>query len=460
MAQSISVRRTELLGSRLRRFARRGARTHVSKLLGRTRPEDVALVFPDLTPEEQEIVFEVLISEYPESAGEFLTELEPSERRRLLENRSAQQIAKLLEEMSVDDAVEVVDSLPDDLRQEVLEIVDRRDLAHVQAHLTYAEDSAGRIMDPEFFALPRGTLIRDAVDAIHEARNVEMIFYLYVLDEDDRLVGVTSLRQLLLARLDQSLDDVMTRSVIKVGTHTDQEEIAELAARYDLLAIPVTDEDNRLVGIVTVDDIMDVFIEEADEDLFKMVGSSNEELLFQGRSWRIAFIRLPWLLANLVGGAITGYLLWRFQVSLRETLFLLTFVPVIMGMGGNIASQTSTITVRGMATGRIALQGRTLSYLWHQVKVGAIIGLICAALVAVVAYFMETNSAYAAVVGVSLFLAIVFASLNGAIVPILFERLGIDPAVAAGPLVTTSNDITGILIYFTLALALIDLLVK
>ena len=460
MSQSISVRRTELLGSRLRRFARRGARLHVSKLLGRTRPEDVALVFPDLTPDEQEVVFNVLVEDYPESGGEFLTELEPSERRTLLEERSGQDIAKMLEAMSVDDAVEIVDSLPEDLRTQVMEVVDRRDLSDVQTQLEYAEDTAGRIMDPEFFALPRGTLVREAIAAIHEARDVEMIFYLYVLDEDERLVGVTSLRQLLLARPDQSLDDVMTRSVIRVGTHTDQEELAELAARYDLLAIPVTDDDNRLVGIVTVDDIMDVFIEEADEDLFKMVGSSDDELLYQERSWRIAMIRLPWLLANLVGLVATGYLLERFQVSMKEALFLLTFVPVIMGMGGNIGSQTSTITVRGLATGRIAVQGRTLAYLWQQAKVGAIIGLVCSALVAVAAYVLEANAVYSVVVGVALFLAIVLASLNGAIVPMLFQRLGIDPAVAAGPLVTTSNDITGILIYFTLALALIDLLVR
>ena len=460
MKQSISGRRTELLGSRLRRFARRGARTHVSKLLGRTRPEDVALVFPDLTPEEQEVVFAVLISEYPETGGEFLTELEPSERRSLLESRSGQQIAQLLENMSVDDAVEIVDSLPDDLRDEVMEVVERRDLAGVQTQLTYAEDTAGRIMVPAYFALPRGSLVSEAIAAIHEARDVEMIFYLYVVDEDHRLVGVTSLRQLLLAKPERSLDDVMTRSVIKVSTGTDQEELAELANRYDLLAIPVVDEDNKLVGIVTVDDIMDVVIEEAEEDMFKMVGSSDDELLYQERSWRIAMIRLPWLLANMVGLVATGVLFERFQVSMKEALFLITFVPVIMGMGGNIGAQTSTITVRNLATGRISIQGRTWTYLWQQLRVGAILGLVCSVLVAAAAYAMEANPTYALVVGLSLFLAIVLASANGTMVPLIFQRLGIDPAVAAGPLVTTSNDITGILIYFALASALIDLLVR
>ena len=176
-----------------------------------------ALVFPDLTPDEQEVVFSVLAADYPEHAGEFLTELEPSDRRGVLEDRSGQDIALLLESMSVDDAVEIVDELPDDLRDEVMEVVERRDLAEVQIQLTYAEDTAGRIMDPEYFALQRGTLVHEAIDAIQEARDVAMIFYLYVVDEDHRLVGVTSLRQLLLARRDQALDEMMTRSVIKVG---------------------------------------------------------------------------------------------------------------------------------------------------------------------------------------------------------------------------------------------------
>jgi magnesium transporter len=420
----------------------------------------VALVYPSLTPSEQEVVFAVLLADYPETAGEFLTELEPSDRLSVLETQSSAEIADMLENMSVDDAVEVVESLPEDLMEDVLGVVEEHDLDELQTHLTYAEDTAGRIMDPEYFALQRGTPVHEAVAAIRDAGDVEMIFYLYVVDRDHRLVGVTSLRQLLLSEPDKQLDDIMTRSVIRVGTDTDQEELAELAARYDLLAIPVTDEDNRLVGIVTVDDIIDVVKEEAEEDIFKMLGTSDDELLYQDRSWRVAGIRLPWLLVNLVGLVLTGMLLEHFQVSMKEALFLLTFVPVIMGMGGNIGSQTSTITVRGLATGRIPARGRTLRILWQQAKVGAVLGLVCSLVVTIGAYATESNPYYALVVGCALFLAIFVASLNGTAVPILFERFGIDPAVAAGPLVTTSNDITGILIYFGLAAALIDLLVR
>jgi magnesium transporter len=274
-------------------------------------------------------------------------------------------------------------------------------------------------------------------------------------------VGVTSLRQLLLSPPERTLGEIMTRSVIQVDTGTDQEEVAQLAARYDLLAIPVVDEARRLVGIVTVDDIIDIVKEEATEDFYKMVGTSDNELLYQERSFRVAGIRLPWLLVNLAGLVVTGLLLRRFQVSLKEALFLLTFVPVIMGMGGNIGSQTATITVRGLATGRIGRdRGRLRRFLWQQTKVGEVLGVACALLVAVGAFVLEQNLYYALVVGVSLFLAIVVASVNGALVPLVFERLGVDPAIASGPLVTTSNDITGILIYFGLASLLIELLVR
>jgi magnesium transporter len=266
---------------------------------------------------------------------------------------------------------------------------------------------------------------------------------------------------LLLSRPEKRLAEVMTRSVIKVNTGTDQEEVAQLAARYSLLAVPVTDDANHLVGIVTLDDIIDVVSEEATEDFLKMVGTSDGELVYEARSFRVAGIRLPWLLFNLVGLVLAGALIGFFEVTLREALFLFTFVPAIMGMGGSIGSQTSTIAVRGLATGRIALgEGSVRRFLWQQIKIGAILGVVCATVVGLGAMVWEASLAYGLVVGLSLFLAVMLASANGAMIPIVFERLGVDPAVAAGPLVTTSNDITGVLIYFGLATLFIELLVR
>lgn len=454
-------RRNELIGDTLRRFVRRGARSNISKVLGKTRPEDVALQFPRLTPSEQLEVFQVLVDDYLENAGEVLIALEPPIQNDILEGLDPQDIARVLDEMSVDDAVSLVDSLPDDLRDKLLEIVDRKDLAAVQEHLTYGDDTAGRIMDTELLALAEETTVAEAISHLQMAGDLDNVFYLYVIDQDGHLVGVTSLRQLLLSGPDRRLADIMARSLIKVGTDTDQEDVAQLAARYNLLAIPVTDETNRLVGIVTLDDIIDVIEDEATEDFFKMVGTSDDELVYQDRSFKVAGIRLPWLLFNLAGLVLAGVLISFYEVTLKEALFLFAFVPAIMGMGGNIGSQTSTIAVRGLATGRIVLgEGYVPQFLWQQVKVGAILGVICAVIVGTGAMIWQANPAYGVVVGVSLFVAVMFASVFGVLIPIVFERLGVDPAVAAGPLVTTSNDITGVLIYFGLATLFIDLLVR
>jgi len=454
-------RRAELIGDTLRRFVRRGARTNLSKLLGKTRPEDVALQFRRLTPAEQITVFEILVADYPEGSGAVLTELESPQQQALLEESSPQQIATVLDSMSVDDAVSLVESLPPELHDKVLEVVDLKDLAEVQTHLTYGDDTAGRLMVPEYVALSEDKTVGDAIAFIQQSTELDNVFYLYVVDRDGHLVGVTSLRQLLLSPPARTLEQVMTRSVIKVNTDTDQEEVAQLAARYNLLAVPVTDETNHLAGIVTLDDIIDVVKEEATEDIFKMVGTTDDELVYQDRSFRVAGFRLPWLLVNMVGLLLAGMLIEHFQVTLEEAIFLLTFVPVIMGMGGNIGSQTATIAVRGLATGRVNLaESSVRTFLWQQLKVGAILAVACSVVVAIGAWLLERHLAYAGVVGTSMFLAVVLASVNGAIVPVVFDRLGIDPAVAAGPLVTTANDITGIFIYFGLASFFIDLLVR
>jgi magnesium transporter len=439
----------------------RGTRSHISNLLGKTRPEDVAVAFRAMTSDAQMSVFKVLMEDYPDNAAEVLSEVDTPDLQAIVEGLPDQQVAAVFERMSVDDVVAVVEVLPPGLEERVLEIVNVRNLDEVQTHLTYRDDSAGRLMVPSYLALPGETTVQEAIAAIRSSEDVDNVFYLYVVNADNHLVGVVSLRQLLLSKPATTLTEVMTQSVIKVDTSTDQEEVARLAARYDLLAIPVTDDMNRMLGIVTLDDIIDVVKEEATEDFFKMVGTSDDELVYQDRSLQVARFRLPWLLVNLVGLIGAGMLLKYFEVTLKEALVLVFFLPVVMGMGGNVGSQTSTIAVRGLATGRIGRGSLDLrKFVWQQVKVGAILAVACSTVVALGALLLESNASYALVVGSSLLFVILLAAVNGACIPLIFQKLGIDPAVASGPLVTTSNDITGILIYFGFAYLLIDLLIR
>ncbi len=448
--------RSRRFAATVRRLVRRGAVQRISNLLSKVRPEDVAVALPGLTPSEQLKVFDILMQDYPEAVSDVLTELEAPERIAILERLSLDQVGSIVETAPVDDAVFLIESLPTELKEQVLELVDRRDLTEVQSHLTYEDDSAGRLMDSVFFSLPEATTVAEAIATIREQPDVEMIFYLYVVDKGGRLVGVASLRQLLLSSAQRTLGEIMQADLIKVSTETDQELVAQLAARYDLLAIPVVDEQNRLVGIVTVDDIVDVVQEEATEDFYKIVGTSDDELQYQGKAWRVASIRLPWLLANFLGLLATGFLLEHFQVQFKELLFLLGFVPTVMGVGGTTGSQTSTITVRGLATGRLGEEGARLrQFVWQQFKVGALVGIALGTLGVVAGLLRHNDPRFSVLVGVSLWVIVMVATLAGALIPLLFRRLGIDPAVAAGPLVTTSSDIFGILIYFGLVALLI-----
>jgi magnesium transporter len=279
-----------------------------------------------------------------------------------------------------------------------------------------------------------------------------MIFYLYVVDRDGHLVGVTSLRQLLLSKPELALSEIMQHSVIKANVDDDQDEVAALASRYDLLAVPVVDDQNRLVGIVTVDDIIDVVQEEANEDLFKLAGSSESELLYEERTFRIAGLRLPSLLVSAAGLLATGLLLQYYQMRLQDALFLLAFVPVIMGLGGSIGSQTSTVAVRALGAGDLAAgEGRVATFLGRQLRVAALLGVACGLLVGAVALLLNRSPRVGVVVGGALFAAILVSAALGALLPLALERLGFDPARVSGPILSAVNDVLGIVIYFTLA---------
>ncbi|GMU65901.1 MAG: magnesium transporter MgtE [Acidobacteriota bacterium] len=449
-------RRQEVLAETLAKFLARGAQANVSKLLGRIRPEDVAALIERFAPEQRLEIFQVLISDFPDAAGDVLTMMEPARRLALLEQLAPEQVAGLLERIPVDDAVFVLESLPPALHDRMVELVDLRDLSDVQTQLAYPERSAGRLMDTGLFALPETETVRDAIAAIQTKRDVEMIFYLYVVDRDGHLVGVTSLRQLLLTRPEAVLSELMQRSVIKVHVDTDQEEVARQASRYDLLAVPVVDDQNHLVGIVTVDDIIDVVQEEAADDLLRMAGTSENERLYEDRPLSVARLRLPSLLATLAGLLLTGVLLERFQTRFADALFLLAFVPAVMGLSGTIGGQTSAVAVRGLASGRLGPSLAAIgAFVLRQLRVGLVLGVACGALAGIAAVALQRNLWLGGVVGLAIALAVLLASLLGALVPPLLDRIGLDPAVASGPLLGALHDIAGILIYFGLASALL-----
>jgi magnesium transporter len=276
-----------------------------------------------------------------------------------------------------------------------------------------------------------------------------MVFYVYAKDEEGRLSGVVSLRQLVTAAGDTPLEKFMTTDVLSVQTHMDQEEVAKLVARYDILAVPVVDDNNRLMGIVTVDDVIDIFREEATEDILKMAGV-GEEFVETKSIFKSTRIRLPWLFASCLGGIFAFYVIGRFEESLTRLTYLAAFIPVIMGMGGNIGTQSSTIVVRGLATGRLNIRD-IWAVVGKEMAVGFILGLVYGLLIGSVAQLQYNTLMLALAVCLAVLCSMSVAALVGSLVPMLLARINIDPAVATGPFVTTAIDIISVYFYFTIA---------
>ena len=311
-------------------------------------------------------------------------------------------------------------------------------------------------MVPDFIALAEDTTAKEAIEALQkEYSDVEMPFYLYVVDDYGKLVGVSSLRQLVLVRPETPLREFMTTDVFSVQTDMDQEEVAKIVARYDILAVPVVDDTNRLVGIVTVDDVIDIFRREATEDILKMAGV-GEEFVETKSVLKSTRIRLPWLFASCVGGIVAFFIIGKFEGSLAKIATLAAFIPVIMGMGGNIGTQSSTIVVRGIATGRIDIRD-FWSVIFKELTIGVILGIIYGLLIGSVAQIRYSIGALAISVGLAVISSMSVAALVGSLVPMAFARIHIDPAVATGPFVTTAIDIISVTFYFMIATALLGL---
>ncbi|MCH7613051.1 MAG: magnesium transporter, partial [Candidatus Marinimicrobia bacterium] len=334
----------------IKRLSRHGARTNLRNLINKTHPADLAVLFRHIEEHERPTFFlHVMTSDH---GGDFLSELDPAEFAPHLESLGKDSIAGILKDMEPDDIALIIRHLDEDLGQQVLAALQQDDSAEVEALLEYGEDTAGGIMTPNYFALKEDVTAKEAVEALQNSQDIEMVFYLYVVDEHGHLVGVISLRHLVTHAPATRLREIMIRDVIRVATDTDQEDVARDVARYDLLAVPVVDDTNKLVGIVTVDDVIDVMREENTEDMLKMTGASYQEIT--SRSILTSYkIRLPWLFATLLGGVFAARIMGFFEEDLQNLVILAAFIPVILGMGGNLGTQSMSIAVRGIATGKI-----------------------------------------------------------------------------------------------------------
>ncbi|WPD21485.1 MAG: magnesium transporter [Candidatus Electrothrix aestuarii] len=434
----------------LRRLHRKGATENLLKLILKTHPADLAWVFRSLPPADRKKLFEIIAN--TELVADFFSELDDAIIVELAEDLTPIFLAEVISQMAPDDAADMLDIIPHALAADVRKHMERADRDELEELLKYDPETAGGIMSPDFMYLDENLTVEEAIKKVQKrSEDKEMVFYLYITHGDGHLTGVLSLRELLLHPMHRQLKNIMNHPVISVTTDTDQSEVAHIVSQYNLLAIPVVDATFKLIGIITVDDVIDVIREEATEDFLQMAGAGKDnEILLKPLHQKI-LLRAPWLFASWIGGIAAMFIINGFEHELQKVLALASFIPIIAGMGGNIATQSSTIVVRGMATGRVNMP-QFFQIVGREALVGIVLGLIFGILLGLMASFQYAASAYLGiVVGLSVCIVMIMAASLGTMIPMLLKRFHVDAAIATGPFITTSIDVLGISLYFSVA---------
>lgn len=452
----VAQRRIDLILESVRRLLRMGATPNLLNLLQKQHPADLAQIFSDLPERERHAAFNMLVEKNGKLAMEAVSELGPEKGAALLALRSAEEIARLAQEVPSDDAAALIGHLPDELSAAVLDLIRPKPGGGVSELLEYEEQTAGRLMNPNVFALPEGLTAGEAITALQQARDVEMVFYLYVVDERRHLVGVVSLRRLLLVSPDTPLGRIMTTDVYSARVDTDQEEVAQQVASYNLLAIPVVDGENKLVGVITVDDVIDVIKDEATEDVYRLAGVSRDERVFTP-PYESLRKRFPWLLVNLGTAFLAAGVVSLFKDSIGKLTALAVFMPVVAGMGGNAATQTLAVIVRGLALGELTWSNSRKA-LFKELLVGVGNGAANGLVGVLVVWVMGYGLGLGLLLGAAMILNLFVAGMAGTLIPLGLKALKVDPALASTVFITTFTDVFGFLSFLGLGTLFIRLL--
>ena len=446
------AKRLEIATESARKFAQAGSPQRLTKLLRNFHSADAATVLSALSLQERLVAWRALAESDRRFAGEVLTEMPQDTTEAMLAELDMGEVATVLRSLPMDDAGYLHSLLPDDILAD-RDDADRTIPPELAGHLLYEEKTAGRIMATNVFAVRGDLTVGEAIRAVQErADQFEMVFYLYLTDERRRLVGVVSLRQLLLHGPSTPLAKIMLDDVISVRSDTDQEEVAQTIARYNLLAVPVVDGENRLVGIITVDDAIDVLREEATEDILALAGVSADERLTSPPGYAIRR-RLPWIYINLLTATVSVTVIHFFQDTIEGLPTLAALFPIVAGLGGNAGTQALTVVVRGIALGELS-DAMTARVLFKEAAVGLANGAAAGTAIGTVIGLWSGNPWLGLVLAVAMIANMFVAAIAGTLVPIAIRRLGFDPATGSSIFVTACTDMTGFAVFLGLATAL------
>ncbi len=407
---------------------------------------DIGEIINHLKLDDAAYLFNLLTTE---KAGEVITEIDDNLREKLLKEIDEQKLTDIVDELDTDDATDILSDLPEDVAEHVLENIDKEDSDYVKELLKYEEDSAGGIMTSDFVFVTDDSTIKSAIEEVRlNSEKYDHIYYIYVLTKEKELLGTVSLKSLLINPMSNNITSVMDKDLIYVNPILDQEEVAKLMEKYDLVSIPVVDSDKKMLGRITIDDVVDVINEEASEDIQKFAGLSDEQETSHS-IFRISRIRLPWLVIALVMEIIAAMVLSSYEDFISKFVIVTFFIPIVMAMGGSTGTQAAIVTVRGLGSSDIWLKD-SFKKLVKEFFVSLLNGIVCSAvlLIATILFF-PVDLPMALLLSGALLTIIIFATMVGAAIPLLLSKVGSDPAIATGPFVTTTNDILGLVIYLT-----------
>lgn len=427
----------------------------VKAILEEMKPQDIALLFEEISDEEIVVLYRILSKNL---AVETFAEMDSDLQEKLIKALTDKELKEVIPELFTDDTVDLIEEMPSNVVKRILRTIPAEERKLINEFLRYPENSAGSIMTDEFVDLKENMTVADAFDKIRKVGiDKETIYTCYCLSEDRKLLGTLTVKELLLAKTTDHIKDLMNTNVIYGTTLEDQEDVANKLKKYDLLALPIVDNEDRLVGIITIDDAIDVLEEESTEDFQKMAAITlNGEEYFKTSTFKHAKSRILWLLFLMLSATITGKIITKYETAFETVPLLVAFIPMIMGTGGNCGSQASTLIIRGLATNEIKPKD-IFKAMWKETRVAIIVGIVLSIVNGIIVMWQYQDMSLAIVVGITLICTVLLAKILGCILPILAKKLRLDPAIMAAPLITTIVDICSVLIYFIVATAVLKI---
>ena len=427
----------------------------LKKILNELNSADIPGILEEFDKEDVIRIFRLLSKE---QAGEAFSYMESDMREKILEDLTDRELKSVIDELFMDDTVDLIEEMPSNVVKRILKLVNKEDRNTINELLKYPEDSAGSIMTTEFIDLKENMTAEQALKRIRKiGTDSETIYTCYVLTEKRILKGIINIKDILIAPKEKLIKELMETNIISANTLEDQEKVAKKFDKYDFYALPVVDNESRLVGIITVDDAINVLQDEAQEDFEKMAAiTPTEEGYFETSVWKHAKNRIVWLLILMLSAAITGNILAQYEAAFAVAPLLVAFIPMIMGTGGNCGSQSSTLIIRGLATDEIKLKD-IFRVIWKEIRVAFIVGVALAIVNAIRVIIQYRDIQLAVVLGITLIVTTIISKVLGCVLPMLAKRLKLDPAIMAAPLITTLVDVCSILVYFQVATSIMGL---